>query len=873
MIHVGTVYPGVAPNDMETLVTRVIEEELNNIPEIKELTSTSVEGYSSVVAEFDTGMNMDEALQKVREKVDLAKPKLPADAEDPVLMEFNLSEFPIMQVNISGEYSLVQLKDVAEDLKDRLEQIPSILEVRLSGGLEREVKVDVDLRKLQFYGSPSATWSNAIRAENVTIPGGAIDVGTPEVPGARGRRVPDTRVIEDIVVKTLRTAGRSTCATWRPSTSASRTGQLRAAGRQPGGHAGHRQALGREHHRDGRRGEGGDRRDGADFPPTTSSRSPPTSRKDIRDMVLSLENNIISGLILVLAVLLFFLGVRNASFVAISIPMSMLLSFIVMKALGISMNMVVLFSLILALGMLVDNAIVVVENIYRHMEQGYDNVEAARRATGRGRDADHRLDADHAGRVLPADVLAGHRRRVHGLPAADADHHAVQLAVRGAGDRADAVRDVHAAGRAAAAPMTPARGWTLIGVAGGAAAAGDRGAQPARRGAARVTGRAGRCCTGWCWSRSGALVPGPGRAAAGRSRYERRLRWALDHRGLVLGGASALLVVAFFSSARSTRGRVLPESIPPATGLRAGRRAERHERGGFTNALRERIEAQLPGSRDRDASRWSPRWAAAAADSCSAATAARGHVAVSFASSRSASTTSSRRCARCRSARRDGIAGATSPWTSRRTGPPRASRSTSRSSAGPRSCSSSAADQAIALLKPRRSSRGWRARERHGATAVRSWSSRSTAKGGALRAVHRAGRQHDPHRDPGHRGGQVPHRQRRVRHHRAARRAVPQDLDALQDLTVMADGRAADPAAVGGRWYMDEGLRQRQAQGPGPRRHRQLGRARGREQQRGARGGAETLAVSAALPPATRCATPASSRTRRRRMEFLSAPS
>ncbi|NIP15287.1 MAG: MMPL family transporter, partial [Pseudomonadales bacterium] len=120
----------------------------------------------------------------------------------------------------------------------------------------------------------------------------------------------------------------------------------------------------------------------ADFPPGTVVKITGDQSEDIHDMVSSLENNIISGLLLVLAVLMFFLGVRNAGFVATSIPLSMLLSFIVMSILGISMNMVVLFSLILALGMLVDNAIVVVENIYRYIEEGHDNWKAARLATG-----------------------------------------------------------------------------------------------------------------------------------------------------------------------------------------------------------------------------------------------------------------------------------------------------------------------------------------------------------------------------------------------------------------------------------------------------------------------------------------------------------
>ena len=130
-------------------------------------------------------------------------------------------------------------------------------------------------------------------------------------------------------------------------------------------------------------------------------------------MVSNLENNIISGLILVVAVLLFFLGVANASFVGIAIPLSMLLSFSIMQLIGFSMNMVVLFSLILALGMLVDNAIVVVENTYRFMEQGHDRKSGREVRDGRGRDAGDRGDGDDPGGVRAHDLLARHHRRVH----------------------------------------------------------------------------------------------------------------------------------------------------------------------------------------------------------------------------------------------------------------------------------------------------------------------------------------------------------------------------------------------------------------------------------------------------------------------------
>ena len=382
MIAVSTIYPGVAPKDMETLVSRVIEDELNTIPEIRELTSTSDMGYSSVVAEFDTDMDMEEALQKVREKVDLARPELPADAEDPIISEFNFADFPILQVNIAGAYDPVRLKELAEDVQDRLEQIPSILEVRLSGGLERVVRVDVDLTRLQFYNVAFTDVIDVIRAENVTVPGGSIEIGAQDFLVRVAGEFQDTRVIEDVVVML---AGGRPIYVRDVATVDFGFEDRRSYARLDGAPVVTLDIVKRS-------GENVIETSDAvkaviaelapTFPPTTVVKITADQSEDIRTMVSSLENNIVSGLILVVAVLLFFLGVRNASFVGLSIPLSMLLSFIVMKLVGISMNMVVLFSLILALGMLVDNAIVVVENIYRHLEQGFDRFEAARRGTG-----------------------------------------------------------------------------------------------------------------------------------------------------------------------------------------------------------------------------------------------------------------------------------------------------------------------------------------------------------------------------------------------------------------------------------------------------------------------------------------------------------
>ena len=380
-VAVNTIYPGVAPEDIETLITRPIEEELNRISELKTLTSSSVEGVSTITAEFAAGMDMTEALQQVREKVDIAKPELPPAAEEPQIVEFNFSDFPILQVNVAGDYNLVRLKALAEDLQDEIEQIPAVLSVTLSGGLEREVKVDVDLAKLKYYGVTYDDVIDAIREENVTVPGGTIDVGEIKylvrIPG----EFQETRPIEDIVVL----AAAEGPIYVRDVATVDFGFKERESFARLDGNPVVTLSVSK------RSGENIIETSDAvraviaemsqDFPPGTDVSVTSDNAGYVRDMVSSLENNIISGLILVIAVLLFALGLRNASFVGIAIPLSMFLSFSVIQLIGMTMNMVVLFSLILALGMLVDNAIVVVENIYRFREEGFEKKEAAKYAT------------------------------------------------------------------------------------------------------------------------------------------------------------------------------------------------------------------------------------------------------------------------------------------------------------------------------------------------------------------------------------------------------------------------------------------------------------------------------------------------------------
>ena len=381
-IIITTVYAGVAPGDIETLVTQPLEDELNTIADVKVISSTSREGVSSINVEFVAGMDMTEALQRIREKVDLAKPELPAAANDPQIFEINTSQFPIMQVNIAGPYNQVRLREVAEDIQARFEQIPSVLEAQLSGGLEREVHVDVDLAKLKFYGLAFKDVSDVVRGENVTVPGGSIDVGELKylvrVPGefeatsAIGDIVIETRDGRPVYVRDVATVDFG----FKERDSYARLDGfpvislaiVKRSGANILETADSVRAVLAEVE--------------AELPPGTVTKITADQSNDIKDMVSSLENNIISGLLLVVAILLFFLGTRTAPFVGLAIPLSMLISFVIMQFIGFTLNMVVLFSLILALGMLVDNAIVVVENIYRYRERGFARTEAARFATG-----------------------------------------------------------------------------------------------------------------------------------------------------------------------------------------------------------------------------------------------------------------------------------------------------------------------------------------------------------------------------------------------------------------------------------------------------------------------------------------------------------
>ena len=372
VVIVSTPYIGVSPADVENLVSVPIENELANLKGIDKLTSTSAEGISIVAVEFEPESDIEEALQRVRDGVSRARPKLPADVEESSVREISFSDIPVVLINVAGPIDEEQLKALAEDLEEDLTRVDGVLEVKLSGGKEREVQVHVIPERLAHYGLSMRDVVGAIDDENVNIPGGNVDLGRGNVLLRVPGEFTDPHQIEDVAIKRVgdapvfvRDVARVVDGFAERETYSRMSGQpsvTLAVTKRAGANilevASKAKATAAEH--------------AETWPDGVYFRATGDESKAIEQSVSDLQNNIITALILVVGVIVFFMGVRPSLFVAFSIPMSMFGAMLILQSLGFTLNMVVLFALILALGMLVDNAIVVVENVYRHAEMGKD---------------------------------------------------------------------------------------------------------------------------------------------------------------------------------------------------------------------------------------------------------------------------------------------------------------------------------------------------------------------------------------------------------------------------------------------------------------------------------------------------------------------
>ena len=386
-VYIGTAYPGNSPSDIEKLITRPIEKELKGITGIDEILSTSQQGYSAIDVKFDFSVTPEVALRKVKDKVDVAMsdPSFPDDLpSDPNVFELNFSELiPVMQVNLSGDYPIDQLEDYAEELQDRIENLQQISEAEIRGVNKKEMEVEIDYLQAEARLVSFNDIAQAIGQENVSISGGDILMD--------GRRrtvqvVGDFRnaaELEAIIVKAeggkpvyLRDVAKVQFVD-KEATSFAREWGNPVVSLDVRKRSGENLIIASDEiNRIIAEAK-------VEFLPADLNVSITSDQSDqTRTQVDELQNSIILGVLLVVGVLLFFLGLRNALFVGVAIPLSMFLSFAILNALGITFNVMVLFALVLALGMLVDNGIVVVENIYRLMDEGMSPFDAARYGVG-----------------------------------------------------------------------------------------------------------------------------------------------------------------------------------------------------------------------------------------------------------------------------------------------------------------------------------------------------------------------------------------------------------------------------------------------------------------------------------------------------------
>jgi len=383
-IYVGTPYPGGSPEFIEDKITAPFEKEFNSIKDVKEITSTSIYGYSSIKIEFNFNVSIEEGRRKVQDAIAdaRAKPEFPSLDFEPTIREVDFSEMPVMNINLSGNYTTDDLKKYGEVLEDQIEALPEINAVDIRGIQEKKIKIELKKYEAEAMQVSFNDVINSIRSENVTMPGGEILLGGKNRSVRIEGEFQDVEEIKNIIVKSeggeneiyLHEIANVTFGDADISSYArqfqepvvmldikKRSGEnLLEAADKIKKIVAERKGI----------------PEGVDVSITNDQSSA------TRGMVSNLENSIIFGIILVVLVLMFFLGLKNALFVGIAIPLSMFMSFMILDSMGITLNTMVLFSLVLALGMLVDNGIVVVENVYRLMDEGYSAVNAAKYGVG-----------------------------------------------------------------------------------------------------------------------------------------------------------------------------------------------------------------------------------------------------------------------------------------------------------------------------------------------------------------------------------------------------------------------------------------------------------------------------------------------------------
>ena len=371
-IYVATPMPGASPTDVENLVTKHIEKQVKSISGVKKISSNSIQNFSNVIIEFETDVDVDEAKREVSDAVDRAKPDLPSNLpDDPIVQEIDISEVPIMFVNLSGDYDLKTLKRYAELMQDRFEGLKEIRRVDIVGALDREIQINVDIYKAALAGVDLNDVSQAIRGENVLIPGGQLSVDGMKRSLTVNGEYTDAREIANTVIGSIQ-GGKvylkdiaEVVDSHKEQESFARLDKknvitlnvIKRSGENLIDAADQINAIIGEY-------ENGLLPEGLKV--TVTADQSENTRVTLHDLI----NTIIIGFSLVTIILMFFMGVTNAIFVGLSVPISSFIAFLVFPTLGFSLNMMTLFSFLLALGIVVDDAIVVIENTHRVFDNG-----------------------------------------------------------------------------------------------------------------------------------------------------------------------------------------------------------------------------------------------------------------------------------------------------------------------------------------------------------------------------------------------------------------------------------------------------------------------------------------------------------------------
>jgi len=386
-IYISTPYPGNTAEDIERLITDPLEDKLKGLSNVVDITSTSQEDYSIITVEFNEEITVEAAKQKVKDEVDGEKagedwPTFNGAKVEPNVFDLNLSEqLPIMNVNLSGDYPVEKLKEFAEYLQDEIEDLQEIKQADIRGAQEKEVEIAVDVYKMMASKVSFNDILGAIGNGNMTLSAGNLkisgqrrtirilgEIQTPQelnnfvVNSEKGNIV----YLKDIAEVTFKEEDKTTYAREFGHSVVMLDIKKRAGSNMIAAADQIRVMV----------AEAKENYFPKDLNVTIANDSSSRTLNQVDDLV----NNIIFGILLVVTVLMFFLGFRNALFVGFAIPMSMFMSFMIISLLGYTLNTMILFGLIMGLGMLVDNGIVVVENVYRLMEEeGLSRIEAAKR--------------------------------------------------------------------------------------------------------------------------------------------------------------------------------------------------------------------------------------------------------------------------------------------------------------------------------------------------------------------------------------------------------------------------------------------------------------------------------------------------------------